>query len=97
MIGESADIVVVDLGHGVQAQYVTGSWVNMEDGSIESPVNVPGTMAQRIWDSDSPFHHLRWEHAGMMYSIITMNPQLEQADLTAIAISMMEQIAFETR
>ncbi|MBN1679003.1 MAG: hypothetical protein JW966_01840 [Anaerolineae bacterium] len=90
-IGASAEITRIDLGNGVQAQYVAGHWIDPETGNIGSIVG-SGTAVQ-VWNNDYPFHHLQWEHAGLMYSIITTNPRLNQADLAAIAISMMDQVA----
>ncbi len=93
-IGVSAHIIPINLGNGVQAEYVAGAWVDpaTEDfGHWKIMPTENGGIVQLVWDNDYPAQYLRWEYKGLLYTVYGYRLDLDQADLTAIAISMMTE------
>lgn len=96
-VGASAEIMPIDLGHGVTAEYVAGAWVNPTTGDLGAGEYSARTKTsityQYVWSNDYPAFAFRWEYEGIMYALFGYDVELDQADLTAIAISMMDQLA----
>ncbi len=91
-VGASAQIIPIDLGYSVQAEYVTGAWVHPETGDFGSWETTPtdtGILVHRVWDNAYPGQRLRWIFEGVLYTVYGYNLELDQNDLTAIARSML--------